>query len=75
MRSFQIETGTARRPRTLKRTFAYRFQSLATVRFELIHQPVRLARPAGRPQMRFAVSPRARERLRRCERALRRLAA
>jgi hypothetical protein len=75
VRSFQIDTGAARRPRTLKRTFAYLFQSLATLRFELIQQPVRLARPGGRPQLRFAVAPRARARIRRCDRAVQRLAA
>jgi Transposase DDE domain group 1 len=75
VRSFQIETGAARRPRTLKRTFDYAFQSLATMRFELIHQPVRLARPEGRPQLRFAVAPRARDLIRRCERDVRRLVA
>ena len=75
VRGFQIDTGAARRSRTLKRTFAYVLQSLATLRFELIHQPVRLARPAGRPELRFAASPRARERIRRCECALQRLAA
>jgi hypothetical protein len=75
VRSFQIETGAARRPRTLKRTFEYVFQSLATMRFELIHQPVRLARPAGRPQLRFAVSPRVQDLIRRCDRAVHRLAA
>ena len=75
VRGFQIDTGAARRPRTLKRTFAYVLQSLATLRFELIHQPVRLARPSGRPQLRFAASPRAQAHIRRCERALQRLAA
>jgi hypothetical protein len=75
VRSFQIDTGAARRPCTLKRTFAYVLQSLATLRFELIQQPVRLARPAGRPELRFSVSPRARERIRRCEHAIGRLAA
>jgi Transposase DDE domain group 1 len=75
VRSFQIETGAARRPRTLKRTFDYVFQSLATMRFELIHQPLRLARPAGRPQLRFAVSPRVQDLIRRCDRAVQRLAA
>ncbi len=75
IRSFQITTGAARRPRTRKRTFAYVFQSLATMRFKLIHQPVRIARPSGRPQLRFAVSPTARSNLRRCERALQQLAA
>jgi hypothetical protein len=75
VRSFQIDTGAARRPRTLKRTFAYLFQSLATLRFELIHQPVRIARPQGRPELRFAVSPQAEARIRRCDRAVQRLAA
>ncbi len=74
-RSFQITTGAAQRPRTHKRTFAYVFRSLSTLRFELIHQPVRLARPSGRPQLRFAVSLTARARIRRCERAIERLAA
>jgi len=75
VRSFQIDTGAARRPRTLKRTFAYVLQSLATIRFELIHQPVRLARPSGRTQLRFAAAPRAQAHIRRCERAIHRLAA
>ena len=75
IRSFQIATGAARRPRTLKRTFDYVFQSLATLRFELIHQPLRLARPGGRPQLRFAVSARARSRIQHCDRAIQRLAA
>jgi hypothetical protein len=75
IRSFQIATGAARRPRTLKRTFDYVFQSLATLRFELIHQPARLARPGGRPQLRFAASVRARSRIQHCDRAIHRLAA
>lgn len=75
VRSFQIETGAVRRPRTLKRTFDYVFQSLATMRFELIHQPVRLARPGGRSELRFGVAPRAGDLIRRCERAVQRLAA
>lgn len=75
VRSFQIDTGAARRPRTLKRTFDYVFQSLATLRFELIHQPLRIAKPGGRSQLRFAVSSPVRELIRRCERAVDRLAA
>ena len=70
-----LKTCAARRPRTLKRTFDYVLQSLSTLRFELIQQPVRLARPGGRAQLRFAVSPRARDLIRRCERAVQRLAA
>jgi len=75
VRGFQIDTGAPRRPRTLKRTFDYLFQSLATLRFELIQQPVRLARPNGRAQLRFSASPRAQAHIRRCERAVQRLAA
>ena len=75
VRSFQIATGAAPRPRSRKRTFAYVLQSLSTLRFELIHQPVRLVRPQGRPALRFAVSPRVRSRIERCERKLQRLVA
>jgi hypothetical protein len=75
VRSFQIATGAARRPRSRKRTFDYVFQSLSTLRFELIHQPARLVRPAGRLQLRFAVAPRARSHIERCQRAIERLAA
>jgi hypothetical protein len=59
MRTFQIAMGAKRRRRSWKRTFEYVFQSMQTLRFELIQQPVRLVRPAGRSQLRFAVSPRS----------------
>ncbi len=74
MRSFQLASGAQRRPRTRKRTFDYVFQSMRTVRFELIHQPMRLVRPAGRPQLRFAVSPRSRQRIQRLQHWLRKAA-
>jgi hypothetical protein len=74
VRSFQIALGAARRPRTLKRTYDYVFSSLQTLRFELIHQPARLARPAGRQELRFAVAPRPREKIRQAERRLRKAA-
>lgn len=74
VRSFQIATGAAERPRTRKRTFEYVFQSLSTLRFELIHQPVRLVRPAGRQKLRFSVAGRVRARIERCEQGIRRLA-
>jgi hypothetical protein len=72
VRSFQIHLGAPRRPRTWKRTYAYVFQGLQTLRFELIHQPARLIRPHGRLQLRFAVAPSGRERI---TRALQRLPA
>jgi hypothetical protein len=74
MRYFQITTGAKQRGRTWKRTFGYVFQSLQTLRFELIHQPVRLVRPKGRPELRFAASPAARKRIEAVERALDRAA-
>ena len=74
MRSFQIALGASPRGRTWKRTFDYVFQSMQTVRFELIHQPLRLVRPAGRAELRFAVSPVARRRIQRAERQLKRAA-
>jgi|TARA_B100002003_G_C14096641_1_gene527468 hypothetical protein len=72
VRSFQIHLGAPRRPRTWKRTYAYEFQSLQTLRFELIDQPARLLRPHGRLQLRFAVAPAGRVRI---TRALERLHA
>ena len=75
VRSFQIATGAARRPRSWKRTFDYVFRSVATLRFELIHQPARLVRPAGSTHIRFAVSPRARSQIEQCKRAIERIAA
>ncbi len=72
MRSFQIALGARPRGRTWKRTFDYVFQSMQTLRFELIHQPLRLVRPAGRTELRFAVSPVARRRIQRAECKLKR---
>lgn len=72
VRSFQLHVGAPRRPRTRKRTYGWIFESLQTMRFELLHQPARLARPGGRPQLRFAVS---RPTWRRIERTLQRIDA
>jgi len=74
IRWMQIALGASARDRTWKRTFDYVFQSMQTVRFELIHQPARLARPHGRPELRFAVSPTARRRIEHVERCLKRAA-
>jgi hypothetical protein len=74
MRYFQITVGAQERSRTWKRTFDYVFQSMQTLRFELIQQPARLVRPKGRPELRFAASPAARKRIEAAERALGRAA-
>ena len=74
MRSFQIAVGAPPRRRTRKRTFEFVFRSMQTLRFELIHQPLRLVRPVGRAELRFAVSAPARHRIRAAERRLQRAA-
>ena len=74
IRYFQITVGASDRSRTRKRTFHYVFQSIATLRFELIHQPLRLIRPKGRPALRFAVSSPVRKRIERIQRELERAA-
>ena len=72
VRSFQIALGAPRRASSWKRTFGWVFQSLSTLRFELIHQPVRLVHPQGRAELRFAVPPTVQHRI---GHALRRIAA
>ena len=74
MRSFQIALGAKPHRRSWKRTFDYVFQSIQTIRFELIHQPLRIVRPSGRTQLRFAVAPPVQRRIQRMERALKRAA-
>ncbi len=74
VRSFQIAAGAAPRRRTWKHTFGYVFPSLQTLRFELIHQPARMVRPAGRTALRFAVSGATRRRIEHVERQLKRAA-
>jgi hypothetical protein len=72
VRSFQLALGAPRRASSWKRTFGWVFQSLSTLRFEMIHQPVRLVHPQGRAELRFAVPPAVEHRV---GRALRRIAA
>jgi Transposase DDE domain group 1 len=74
MRSFQVALGAKRRGPRWKRTFDYVMQSMQTLRFELIHQPVRIARPAGRTELRFAASPAVRRRIERAQQRLKRAA-
>lgn len=71
IRSFQISTGAAKHSSTWKRTYGYVFASLKTLRFELIHQPVRIVRPGNRPELRFAVPSRVKRRIQDIDRKLR----
>jgi len=75
VRSFQLYTGAAHRARTWKRTCGWVFESLLTLRFELLHQPARLVRPAGRPELRFAVAPATQRRIERSLQRIERIAA
>jgi hypothetical protein len=74
MRYFQITVGADERRRTWKRTFDFVFQSIQTLRFELIQQPLRQVRPQGRPELRFAASPAGRKRIEAAYNALARAA-
>lgn len=74
MRWMQVALGARTRARTWKRTFDYVFQSIQTLRFELIQHPARLLRPAGRPELRFSASPAARRRIEHAQRCLARAA-
>jgi hypothetical protein len=75
VRSFQVHAGAPKRSRTWKRTYHYLFQSLQTLRFELIHQPARLVRPKGRAELRFAVAEPTRKHIERSLEAVARIAA
>ena len=74
VRAFQLCVGVPRRPNTRKRTCLHSFPSLQTLRFTLIDQPVRIVRPAGRPELRFAVSRRTRRRIEQAEKRIARAA-
>ncbi len=57
MRSFQLHTLATPRPRSRKRTYAYAFRSMRTLRFLLIARAGRLARIGGRQVMRMTQNP------------------
>jgi len=55
---FQLHTNLAsRKPRSLKRTYAYKLSSIKTMRFTLIHRAARLALIHGRRVLRFSHNP------------------
>ena len=74
VRAFQLAAGAPRRPHTRKRTCLHRYESLQTLRFTLIDQPLRLVRPAGRSELRFSVSRRTRRRIERVSQQIKRAA-
>jgi DDE family transposase len=74
VRSFQLFLGAPVRPRSRKRTFLFVFRSLQTLRFTLFDQPARIVRPAGRAELRFAVSLLTQRRIENAARRLQRAA-
>jgi len=57
IRSFQLDTLAVAKPRSRKRTYAYRIRSMRTLRFLLVTRAGRLTRIGGRPVLRLAHSP------------------
>ena len=56
-RSFQLDTLAEPKPRSRKRTYAYLFRSMRTLRFLLITRAGRLTRIGGRQVLRLAANP------------------
>ncbi len=57
VRSFQLDTLAAPKPRSRKRTYAYLIRSMRTLRFLLIARAGRLARIGGRHVLRLSHNP------------------
>jgi Transposase DDE domain group 1 len=56
-RSFQLDTLAVPKPRSRKRTYAYLFRSMRTLRFLFISRAGRLTRIGGRQVLRLAANP------------------
>jgi len=57
LRSFQLQTLATTKPRSRKRTYAFAFRSMRTLRFLLIARAGRLARIDGRQVLRLTQNP------------------
>ncbi|MGH9896919.1 MAG: transposase, partial [bacterium] len=69
-RQFQIATTADRRANTRKRTYRWVLESLRTFRYEFLNLPAKLARPAGRTELRIAASEDTQKRIRKVLAAL-----
>jgi len=56
-RSFQLDTGAAPKPRSRKRTYAFLFRSMRTLRFLVIARAGRVARIGGCTRLRLTQNP------------------
>ena len=57
LRQFQLLAGARPRVNGRKRTCRWIFESLRTLRYELLHIPARIVRPEGRSELRIAAAP------------------
>jgi hypothetical protein len=69
-RQFQIEMGAKPRKNSRKRTYRFTLPSVRTFRFELLNLPGKVARPAGRTQLRIAAAPSSQRQIRVIEKKL-----
>jgi hypothetical protein len=70
VRSFQLDTGAERKRRSRKRTYAFLFRSMRTLRFLVIARAGRVARIGGRGRLRLAHNPSVQQIFERLEHAL-----
>ena len=64
VRQFQLSTGAAPRVNGAKRTCRWVFESLRTLRYELLNIPAKIANPEGRTELRLAAAPDTQDRIR-----------
>ena len=57
VRTFQLDTGAEPKRRSRKRTYAYLFRSMRTLRFLIIARAGRVTRIGGRTRLRLAQNP------------------
>ena len=70
VRQFQIEMGARPRKNGRKRTYRFTLPSLRTFRFEILNLPGKIARPAGKLQLRIAAAPDSQTQIRKIEQKL-----
>jgi hypothetical protein len=70
VRSFQLDTGAEPKPRSRKRTYAFLFRSMRTLRFLLIARAGRVTRIGGSTRLRLAHNPGIQQLYERLEHAL-----
>jgi hypothetical protein len=70
MRSFQLDTGAEPKRRSRKRTYAFLFRSMRTLRFLVIARAGRVTRIGGHMRMRLAQNPSVQHLYERLEHAL-----